>query len=331
MSRYQSIIDQKTKPLGSLGQLESIALKIAHNQQADTLTLTAPHMLVFAGDHGISQHNISIAPSDVTALMMNNFLQGGAAINCFARTLGWQLQVIDCGTLTDIDHPQLIKNRLDHCCGDISIEPALTQSQWQQTEAFTEDYIKSLHQTGCNIVGFGEMGIGNTSPAAAIAASLLNRCAADTVGVGTGITDSQLAHKQQLVQQALDRFNNNNSHSPLDTLLHLGSFEIAHLVAAMLSAKHHKMLMIIDGFIVTAAAMLAIKINPDCQKWMIFAHCSKEQAHKAMLESLNELPLLDLGLRLGEGTGAALALPLIQSAVSFYNDMASFSDLGIEL
>lgn len=331
MSIYQTIIDQKTKPPGSLGQLEHIALKIAQNQQSNTLTISAPHMLIFAGDHGISQHNISIAPSDVTALMMTNFLQGGAAINCFARTLGWQLQVIDCGTLTDIDHSELVKNRLGPRCGDISIEPALSQTQWQQTIEFTEQYIASLRDTGCNLVGFGEMGIGNTSPAAAIAASLLNRSAAETVGAGTGINDAQLARKQQLVQQALDRYNKTHSCSPLDTLLHLGSFEIAHLVAAMLSAERHEMLMVIDGFIVTAAAMLAIKLNPECQRWMIFAHCSQEQAHKVMLASLNETPLLDLGLRLGEGTGAALALPLIQSAVSFYNDMASFSDLGIQL
>ncbi|MDP5211990.1 nicotinate-nucleotide--dimethylbenzimidazole phosphoribosyltransferase [Pseudoalteromonas tunicata] len=331
MQTFQDIINHKTKPLGSLGKLEQLALQLATIQSSEKIAITLPQMLVFAGDHGIAAHNISIAPSAVTTLMVNNFLNGGAAINCFARTLGWQLKVIDCGILTDITHPSLIKSRLGQCTGDISKEPAMDKQQLDQAFSFCDDFIAQLARQGTNLLGFGEMGIGNTSPAAALCAALLKLPASQTVGAGTGINSSQLEAKLKLIECALARLTNLADLTPEQLLLELGGFEISHLVAAILAGFKHNMILLIDGFIVTAAALIAIKINPKCQENMIFAHCSMEQAHQKMLRSINAEPLLDLGLRLGEGTGAALALPLVLAAASFFNDMASFTDVGIEL
>ena len=326
--QIQQKIDLKTKPIGALGQLESLAKQIALVQQKDTVSINKASMLIFAGDHGIAKHGISIAPSEVTTQMVQNFLHGGAAINCLSRTLGWHLNIIDCGILTKLNHPELINQRLGESTNDISTSAAMTLKQVETGFTYSESLIYKLHSDGCNTIGLGEMGIGNTAAASAICAAILQKPALELVGKGTGINDEQLKLKSELVQKALDR---SDSQDPIDILLNLGGFEIVQLVGAILSAAKNKMLIIIDGFIVTSAALVALKINPDIKQFLIFAHNSQEQAHKKVLEYLNVKALLDLNLRLGEGSGAALALPLLQSSVSFYNDMASLSDLGIEI
>lgn len=208
----------------------------------------------------------------------------------------------------------------------------MTLEQVETGIKYSENLINKLHTDGCNSIGLGEMGIGNTSAAAAICAAILQKPASELVGTGTGtgtgINDKQLILKSNLIQKALDRI---NSQDVIEILQNLGGFEILQLVGTILAAAKNKMLIVIDGFIVTSADLVALKINPNIKQFLVFAHCSHEQAHKKVLEYLNVTPLLDLNLRLGEGSGAALALSLLQSSVSFYNNMASLSDLGIQI
>lgn len=329
LPQIQHKINDKTKPQGALGQLEDIAAQIALIQQADSITVSQPHLLVFAGDHGIAKHGLSIAPSEVTTQMVMNFIAGGAAINCFCRTSDMALKVIDAGTKLEADdHPQLLKQRLGNGTADFSQQAAMPLATAEQGLELGAGLVAKLHQQGCNLVGFGEMGIGNTSSAAAIMAAILNIPADECVGRGTGISDEQLERKQALITQALD-LHQAQLNDPLNILACLGGFEIAQITGGMLKAAELKMTVLVDGFISTAAAMLATAMHPEVKHYFIYCHCSEESGHQRMLQHLNAKPLLDLGLRLGEGTGAALALPMIRSACEFYNEMASFSEAGV--
>ncbi|PTA49348.1 nicotinate-nucleotide--dimethylbenzimidazole phosphoribosyltransferase [Shewanella morhuae] len=330
----QQKIDLKTKPLGALGLLESLALQIARVQGAmlpqDTLKIAHPTLLVFAGDHGIAAQGVSIAPSEVTRQMVQNFAHGGAAINVFCRQVGFKLEVIDCGILTPVeDVDGIINQRLGAGTEAIHLAPAMALNTVDKGFAMARDLIERHHQAGCNLIAFGEMGIGNTSAAAAIMAAMMQLDVADCVGRGTGIDAETLARKLALIEQAL-LLHQRALTGPKAVLACLGGFEIVQMTGAILAAAERKMLVVIDGFIATAAALVAVKIAPNVRDYLIFAHQSDEQGHLRMLDFLQAKPLLALGLRLGEGTGAALALPLIQAAVNFYNQMASFSDAGIE-
>ncbi|WP_300477410.1 nicotinate-nucleotide--dimethylbenzimidazole phosphoribosyltransferase [Shewanella sp.] len=336
----QQKIDLKTKPPGALGQLESLALQIARvqatdSQQADqpqntVLKIVHPTMLVFAGDHGIAAEGVSIAPSEVTRQMVQNFAHGGAAINVFCRQVGFKLEVIDCGILTPVEGVEgIIDQRLGAGTGAIHLEPAMALETVDKGFAMARDLIERHHQAGCNLVAFGEMGIGNTSAAAAIMAAIMQLDVIDCVGRGTGINSETLERKLMLIELAL-LLHQSALTGPKSVLACLGGFEIVQMTGAMLAAAERKMLVVVDGFIATAAALVAVQIAPNVRDYLIFAHQSDEQGHQRMLEFLQAKPLLSLGLRLGEGTGAALALPLIQASVNFYNQMASFSDAGIE-
>lgn len=320
----QNHIDQKTKPLGSLGQLEAVALQIALIQQRQRLSIDRPLMLVFAADHGIAEEGVSIAPSSVTQQMVLNFLAGGAAINCFCRANHLPLKVIDAGIKEEISPAPsaLINQRIAAGTRNFAHEPAMTEAQLHQALLFGRLVAEHEINSGSNLLAFGEMGIGNSSSAAAILAAVSGAPVADCVGVGTGINSDQLAKKIGLVKKALERI---TDFSPLNILLEVGGFEIAQICGAMLATAQAKKTILVDGFIVSSAALLATKINPAARDYMIFAHESDETGHQLMLNLLNAKPLLNLGLRLGEGTGAALALPLIQSAVTFYNQMAAWS------
>jgi nicotinate-nucleotide--dimethylbenzimidazole phosphoribosyltransferase len=323
----QAKIDQKTKPLGALGRLEEIACQLALTQQQEQLTISNPTLLVFAADHGIARHGISIAPSAVTRQMVLNFLAGGAAVNCFCQANQMQLKVIDAGILEPIADPQLVMQRMGSCSGDISVEPAMTRTQVMEGLRLGSQVANAQISAGCNLLAFGEMGIGNTSPAAALLAAMSGLPIAACVGRGTGIDDEQLKRKMALIGQAVKRAG--NLQDPIELLHQLGGFEIVQITGAMLAAAEKRITLLVDGFIVTAAAMLAVRIAPACRDYMIFSHGSAEGGHSMMLESLRARPLLDLGLRLGEGTGAALALPLLRAACAFYNDMASFASAGV--
>ncbi|MDT3320155.1 MULTISPECIES: nicotinate-nucleotide--dimethylbenzimidazole phosphoribosyltransferase [Shewanella] len=336
----QQKIDLKTKPPGALGQLESLALQIARVQATDlqqtdqpqntVLKIVHPTMLVFAGDHGIAAEGVSIAPSEVTRQMVQNFAHGGAAINVFCRQVGFTLEVIDCGILTPVEGVEgIIDQRLGAGTGAIHLEPAMALETVDKGFAMARDLIERHHQAGCNLVAFGEMGIGNTSAAAAIMAAIMQLDVIDCVGRGTGINSETLERKLMLIELAL-LLHQSALNGPKSVLACLGGFEIVQMTGAMLAAAERKMLVVVDGFIATAAALVAVQIAPNVRDYLIFAHQSDEQGHQRMLEFLQAKPLLSLGLRLGEGTGAALALPLIQASVNFYNQMASFSDAGIE-
>lgn len=325
-----SKINQKTKPLGALGQLETLALQIALIQKSESLIITHPLMLVFAGDHGIADEGVSIAPSDVTQQMVQNFLNGGAAINCFCRTNDLPLKVIDAGIKYPIT-PQpanLINQRISAGTKNFSQQAAMTHAQAEQALHLGATLAEQEINKGSNLLAFGEMGIGNSSSAAAILA-VISRAPIETcVGLGTGISPEQLAKKIVLVAQGVARINSNN---PVNIIAEVGGFEIAQMCGAMLATAQAGKIILVDGFIVTAAALLAVQFNPHVRDYMIFAHQSEEAGHQLMLRMLHATPLLHLGLRLGEGTGAALALPLIKAAISFYNDMATFESAGVSI
>jgi nicotinate-nucleotide--dimethylbenzimidazole phosphoribosyltransferase len=342
--KIQAKIDGKTKPLGALGDLELLAKQIAQIQLANTaantlnddqnadkvkLQLISPHLSVFAGDHGIASEGVSIAPSDVTSQMVANFANGGAAINVFCRQCGWQLSVVDAGILhSPATSLPVINQRLGNITKPINQQAAMTKAQVEQGFELAKQHISNISQTGCNIIAFGEMGIGNTTIASAIMAVLMKLPASEVVGRGTGVSDEVVKKKQQVIEQALAL----HAESLVDAkeiLRCLGGFELVQITAAMLAAAENNMLIIVDGFISTAAAMLAIEHNANAKGYMVFAHCSGEQGHQKMLQWLDVKSLLNLGLRLGEGTGAALSLPIIQAAVAFYNDMASFADAEV--
>ncbi len=321
-------INQKTKPLGALGQLETLALQIALIQKTNKLVITRPLMLVFAGDHGIADEGVSIAPSAVTQQMVLNFLAGGAAINCFCRSNDLPLKVIDAGIKFEIIPPpaNLINQRIAAGTHNFSQQAAMTLAQAEQALQFGAQLAEREINNGSNLLAFGEMGIANSSSAAAILAALSNAPIANCVGLGTGINPEQLVKKITLVTKAVARITDK---TPLNVIAEVGGFEIAQICGAMLATAKAGKMIVVDGFIVSAAALLAVQFNPKARDYMIFAHQSEEAGHQLMLSMLKAKPLLNLGLRLGEGTGAALVLPLIRAAISFYNDMATFESAGV--
>lgn len=327
----QQKIDQKTKPLGALGQLEVVAKKIGLIQQRLDPQFNQPHMLVFAGDHGAAKAGVSAYPQDVTWQMVENFLAGGAAINVFARQNGLYLSVIDAGVAHDFGpRAGLIDAKVAPGTANYIEQPAMTTGQCATAIARGAEFVRNLAVNGCNVVGFGEMGIGNTASASLITHCLTGAALADCVGRGTGLDDAGLARKQALLDKALTRYRTaGGSDQPMQVLAEFGGFEIAMMVGAMLAAAEAKMLLLIDGFIVGAAVLTAARLFPALTEYCVFCHRSAEPGHVAQLKALNAEPLLDLGLRLGEGTGAALAWPLVEAAASFLNEMASFASAGV--
>ncbi|EEX41862.1 nicotinate-nucleotide--dimethylbenzimidazole phosphoribosyltransferase [Vibrio furnissii] len=327
-------IDQKTKPLGALGQLEQVAYQLALIQsqgQSSAVTHIAieqPTVLVFAGDHGIADEGVSIAPSAVTQQMVLNFLAGGAAINCFCRANQVAMKVVDTGILLPIDaqHPDFVVQRLGERTENFAHQAAMSAEQVTQGLALGQDLTERVIDGGSNLVMFGEMGIANTSSAAALLAALSGLSAEQCVGMGTGISEQQFEKKRQLVAQAVARCDGLDVEA---ILAEVGGFEIVQMVGAFLGASRRNTPVLVDGFIVTVAAYVATLLEPKARDVMIFAHRSHESGHRAVLDLLDAEPLLDLGLRLGEGTGAVLAVPLLRAAAEFYNTMASFAEAGV--
>ncbi|MCF6194382.1 MAG: nicotinate-nucleotide--dimethylbenzimidazole phosphoribosyltransferase [Kangiellaceae bacterium] len=332
----QNKINQKTKPIGALGRLEDLASQLARilidERSAGQILISNPLMLVFAGDHGIAKENVSIASSKVTQQMVVNFLNGGAAINCFCETNNMSIQVIDAGILLPIDDERLVQQSLGNGTNNFLEQSAMSMDQVEQGIQFGKQIVEENISRATNVFGFGEMGIANTSSATAIQSLLMGISIDQCVGRGTGISDKMFLHKKQVLLNAMnfhtDRMQETVS-DPMEIMAAVGGFEIVQMVGAMLSVAENNRVMLIDGYIATAAAMLAVKMYPNSRDYMIFCHQSDERGHKLMLEQLVAEPLLDLGLRLGEGTGAALALPLILAAANFYNNMASFESAGV--
>lgn len=325
----QSKIDLKTKPHGALGRLEALALQIGLVQQTLTPELRQPHILVCAGDHGAARHGLSAFPQEVTWQMVENFLAGGAAINVFARANGLGLTVVDAGVNHDFGVRENLIDAKVSPGGTASYldGPAMTPAQCATALENGARLAADLHARGCNVIGFGEMGIGNTASASLITHLLTGAPLAQCVGRGTGLDEAGVARKLDLLQQAAQRYT--DAPEPLALLARFGGFEIATLAGALLAAAERKMLLLIDGFIVTAALLAAATLHPATLRYCVFTHRSNEHGHRLQLEHLGARPLLDMDLRLGEGTGAALAWPLVQAACAFLNEMASFASAGV--
>lgn len=324
----QSKIDQKTKPLGALGQLENLALQIGLIQQTLTPVLHQPTMLVFAADHGIANAGVSAYPQAVTEQMVLNFLRGGAAINVFCRANGLDLRVVDAGVNADFNGVAgLIDRKIAHGTANMAEQPAMTAAQCELALAHGQALAQGLADEGCNVLGLGEMGIANTSSAALLTHCYTGLPLADCVGRGTGLDNAGLARKLGVLSAVLD-LHGKPDHA-VDILRCYGGLEIAMMAGAMLGAAARGMVVLVDGFIASAAYLAAAAIQPAMRDYAVFSHCSDEHGHQHLLTYLQARPLLSLGLRLGEGTGAALAYPLLVAAVAFLNEMATFASAGV--
>lgn len=330
-ARLQHLLDNKTKPLGSLGRLEALALRIGQVLGTEAPALVKPQMLVCAGDHGLAARGVSAFPSDVTWQMVENFLAGGAAVSVLARQHGLQLTVVDCGVARRIaprdtapGAPRLLVRSVAPGTADASVGPAMAPEQCAQALLNGMDVVRTLPG---NALLLGEMGIANTSVASLLLARLAGLPLAEVTGAGTGLDAAGIERKRAVLQQALDA--NAGATSPLDALAALGGYEVATLVGAVLQAAAERRVIVVDGFITSAAVLVASRIAPQVLQRCVFAHRSGERGHSLMLEQMQAEPLLDLGLRLGEGSGAALAWPLLQSACAVLAEMASFESAGV--
>ena len=324
-ARLRHKIDHKTKPLGALGQLEDLALQLGLIQRSEDIRLEHPQLVVFAADHGIAAEGVSAFPQAVTTQMVGNMLAGGAAINVLARQHGFTLQVVDAGVASDMDdHPSLVKRKMAHGTQNICHGPAMLEAQCHAALQAGSDVAKSLPG---NVVAFGEMGIANTSSAALLLHRLAGVGLLEATGRGTGLSEPQLLHKQQVLMRAAAH--HPTAVEPLQALAALGGFEIAMMTGAMLQAASQRRVILVDGFISGSAALVAQALVPQARDYMVFCHRSAERGHRLLLDHLQARPLLDLGMRLGEGTGALLAWPLLCSSARVMNEMASFESAGV--
>lgn len=326
--KLQHKIDNKTKPIGSLGRLEELALQIGLIQKTESPSIEKPTFLVFAGDHGLTEEGISPFPKEVTAQMVKNFINGGAGINVFCKLNGIDLKVIDAGVDYEFNYSgELINAKIKGGTANALLQPAMTSEECLKAVTKGREIVKNIAKQGCNTIGFGEMGIGNTSSAALLMSMICKIPIEKCVGRGTGVNDAGFRRKKEVLKKVVLKYNGITG--PLNILSVVGGFEIAAMVGAMMQAAESDMILLIDGFIATSAFIVAHSLNDEILKNAIFCHQSDEQGHKLMLEYLNVKPLLNLGMRLGEGSGAAIAFPIIKSAVVFLNDMASFESAGI--
>jgi len=326
--QLQQKIDNKTKPVGSLGRLEKIALQIGEIQNSLTPEISRPVMLVFAADHGLADEGVSPFPKEVTSQMVLNFLNGGAAINVFCRQNNIILKVVDAGVDFDFEeNNDLINAKIKRGTNNILQKPAMSSDECKRALAKGKELIEELLEKGSNTIGFGEMGIGNTSSASLLMHKICNIPIDECVGRGTGHNNEGLLKKKKVLQQVSNKFDHKDT--PIEILTTFGGLEIAMMTGAMLRAAEKNFVLLIDGFIATSAILVAHALNKDILKNCIFCHQSGEQGHKRMLEYLGVDALLNLEMRLGEGSGAAIALPVVQAAVNFINEMASFESAGV--
>lgn len=322
-------IDRKTKPLGALGQLETLALQIGLVQQSLTPRLQRPSLTIFAADHGLARAGVSAYPAEVTPQMVLNFLAGGAATNTFARQQGFALQVVDAGVNTDFPADLPMRHeKLGYGTANALETAAMSQAQAVQGLETGRRIAHEEVEKGSNVLAFGEMGIGNTSSATLLAHFLAGLPIAASTGRGTGLDDTGLARKIATLEAVAARVGP-GPHDVLDILAEVGGFEVVMMVGAMLGAAEKGALIIVDGYIASAALLAAMRIAPAVRDYAVFGHRSQEGGHPLLLDYLQATPLLRLDLRLGEGSGAVLAWPLLQAACGFLNEMASFEEAGV--
>ena len=319
---------QLTKPAGALGRLETLAIELAGLQHADRPRAERVPIIVFAGDHGIAAQGVSAYPQEVTIAMIANFASGGAAISVLARELGSTLEVVDAGTLAQTPIPGIVTDKPRRGTRDFSKEAALSAADLAFALDCGQRAVARAVTAQPDLLILGEMGIGNTTSAAAIAAALLKTGAETLTGLGTGLDAAGRARKADIIDAALARHDLGDA-SPERILCVVGGLEIAAISGAIISAAQRRIPVLVDGFIVSVAALAASRLNPSCQPFLIFSHRSAEQGHRLVLEALEAHPLLDLDLRLGEGSGAALALPILRLACALHNGMATFAEADV--
>lgn len=323
--RLQHRIDRKTKPLGALGRLEALMLRLGLVLGTEAPRLQDPQLMVFAADHGLAAHGVSAYPSDVTWQMVQNFLDGGAAVSVLARQHGLDLSVVDAGVKHRFTpRPGLLIAKIAEGTADMLAGPAMSPDQCATAVAAGKTL---LAKRPGNVLLLGEMGIGNTSAAALLLSTLAQLPLADCVGRGTGLDDERLRHKLAVLQRVQDR--HHRAQQPLAALAAMGGLEIAMMVGTVLQAALERRVIVVDGFITGAAVLVAARLQPAVLERCVFSHRSDETGHRLMLQALQAEPLLDLGLRLGEGSGAALAWPLLESACRILAEMASFDSAGV--
>ncbi|MCP2073949.1 UNVERIFIED_ORG: nicotinate-nucleotide--dimethylbenzimidazole phosphoribosyltransferase [Pseudomonas lini] len=320
---------QLTKPAGSLGRLESVAVQLAGLQGQVKPSLDQLWIAIFAGDHGVVAEGVSAYPQEVTGQMLLNFVSGGAAISVLARQLGASLEVVDLGTvMPSLALPGVRHLNVGPGTANFLQGPAMSASQGEQALHAGRDSVARAVATGAQLFIGGEMGIGNTTAASALACALLDCPVAHLVGPGTGLDAAGVSRKAQVIERAL-ALHAAQHNDPLQTLFNLGGFEIAALVGAYLACAQQGVAVLVDGFICSVAALVAVRLNPACRPWLLFGHRGAEPGHRHVLETLNAEPLLDLGLRLGEGSGAALAVPLLRLACDLHGQMATFAEAAV--
>ncbi|WP_426245537.1 nicotinate-nucleotide--dimethylbenzimidazole phosphoribosyltransferase [Pseudomonas sp. TWR3-1-1] len=320
---------QLTKPAGSLGQLEAVAIQLAGLQGQLKPRVDHLWIAIFAGDHGVVAEGVSAYPQAVTGQMLHNFVNGGAAISVLARQLGAQLDVVDLGTVSPMLNLAGVRHvQLGAGTANFANAPAMTDAQGLKALQAGRDSVLRAREQGCELFIGGEMGIGNTASASAVASALLQCPASLLTGPGTGLDAAGVSHKARVIERAL-AFHAGLLDDPLQALFRLGGFEIAALAGAYVACAQAGVVALVDGFICTVAAMVAVRLNPECRQWLIFSHRGAEQGHRHVLESLEAEPLLDLGLRLGEGSGAALAVPLLRLACDLHAQMATFAEAAV--
>ena len=320
--------DDLTKPRGSLGQLENLSVNIAGMTGKVQPMITHKVVTIMAGDHGVVAEGVSAYPSEVTPQMVMNFVFGGAAINVLAKHVGARVTIVDMGVASQIDHPDVLNRNIAPGTQNIARGPAMTRAQAVQALEAGAQVVEAELDKGLDILATGDMGIGNTTPSAAIAAVITGRAPAEIVGRGTGVDDAGLKRKISAVQNALE-VNHPDPKDGIDILAKVGGFEIGGLAGAILAAAAQRIPVVIDGFISTAAAMIAVSLAPQAGDYLISAHRSQELGPQIMLEWLGLEPLLDLDMRLGEGTGAVLAISLVEAACKILDEMATFSEAGV--
>lgn len=324
----QDKIDNLTKPKGSLGRLEELAVRIGTIQQSLSPVLRTPQNIVFAADHGVVVEGVSFSAPEVTAQQIYNFLKGGGGINMFARQHHFILKVVDCGVNADFgDLPGLIHRKIRKSTDNYLYGPAMTPEEMERAIEIGAEMVQLAYQEGTNIISFGELGMANTSASSVWMSFFTGIPLKECVGAGSGLDNQGIEHKYQVLKRATDNYQGNGSTE--DILRWFGGFEMVAAVGGMLQAAELGMTIIIDGFIMTNCILAASKLHPEVLEYCVFGHQGDEAGHKLVLEALHAKPLLNLGLRLGEGTGAICAYPIIESAIHMINEMSSFKQAAV--
>lgn len=324
----QDKINNLTKPKGSLGTLEEIALQIGLIQQTLTPSLNHPINVIYASDHGIADEGVSKSPKEVTRQVIHNFLNGGAGICFLARQHGFELKIVDGGVDYDFPIiPQLINKKIRKGTRNFLHEAAMSREEMEQALQYGADIVTECHNEGCNVISFGEMGIGNTAASSMWMTCLTGIPLIDCVGAGSGLDNEGIRHKYNILKKSLDNYNGGNS--PLEIIRYFGGYEMVMAIGGMLRAAELKMVILIDGFIMTNCILAASRLYPAVLSFCIFGHCGDETGHKRILDTMQVKPLLNLGLRLGEGSGSVCAYPIVDSAVRMINEMHSFQQAAI--